>query len=41
MIDLVGQLKAEVVSLAFIIELTYLKGRAKLAPHDVRALATY
>jgi len=41
MIDLVTQLKAEVVSLAFIVELTYLNGRAKLAPHDVRALATY
>ncbi|MEK7477346.1 MAG: adenine phosphoribosyltransferase [Candidatus Coatesbacteria bacterium] len=41
MIDLVTQLKAEVVSLAFIVELTYLHGRAKLAPHDVRALAAY
>jgi len=41
MVDLVTQLGGQVVSLAFIVELTGLNGRAKLAPHDVRALASY
>ena len=41
MADLVTQLKAEVVSLAFLIELTYLNGRSKLPGFDVRALVSY
>lgn len=39
--DLVQQLGAEVVGCAFLVELTDLGGRARLAPHDVRALITY
>ena len=41
MIDLVEQLGGEVVGLAFIIELSFLKGRQALAPHDVFALVEY
>jgi adenine phosphoribosyltransferase len=38
---LVEQLGAEVVGCAFLIELAFLGGRERLAPHDVRALITY
>ena len=41
MVELVEKLGGTVVSLAFVIELGFLKGRAKLAPHDVRALIAY
>jgi adenine phosphoribosyltransferase len=40
-IDLVKQLKGEIVALAFLIELTALKGRDKLAGHDVVTLISY
>jgi adenine phosphoribosyltransferase len=39
--DLAGALGGEVVSCAFLIELAFLEGRARLAPHDVHALITY
>lgn len=38
---LVKQLGGEVVGCAFIIELAFLPGRARLAPHDVHALISY
>ncbi len=41
MAELVGHLKAELVGLAFIVELTFLKGREKLAPRPVHSLITY
>lgn len=41
MVELVEKLGGTVVSLAFVIELGFLKGRAKLVPHDVRALIAY
>jgi adenine phosphoribosyltransferase len=40
-IDLVEQLGGEVVGLPFIIELTFLDGRERLAGYDVSALITY
>ncbi len=40
-IELVNKLKAEVLSLAFIIELTYLNGREKLPGHDIFSLVKY
>ena len=40
-IDLVEQLGGEVVGLAFIIELTFLNGREKLAGYDVHSLIQY
>jgi adenine phosphoribosyltransferase len=39
--DLVEQLGGEVVGLAFIIELEFLKGRETLADHDVFSLIQY
>jgi adenine phosphoribosyltransferase len=39
--DLVEQLGGEVVGCAFLIELAFLSGRARLAPYDVHALLTY
>ena len=38
---LVEQLGGEVVGCAFVIELAFLSGRARLHPHDVHALITY
>jgi len=38
---LVEQLGAEVVGCAFVIELAFLSGRERLAPHDVHALIRY
>lgn len=40
-IELVKKLGAEVVSLAFIIELTYLNGREKLEGYDIYSLVKY
>src|SRR5437870_6624905 len=40
-VDLVEQLGAEVVGLPFIIELTFLDGRERLAGYDVHSLITY
>ncbi|HWJ50999.1 MAG TPA: adenine phosphoribosyltransferase [Solirubrobacteraceae bacterium] len=39
--ELVEQLGGEVVGCGFLIELAFLDGRARLAPHDVHALLTY
>jgi adenine phosphoribosyltransferase len=39
--DLVEQLGGEVVGCGFLIELAYLGGRRRLAPHEVHALLTY
>jgi len=38
---LVEQLGGEVVGCAFVIELAFLSGRARLRPHDVHALISY
>ncbi len=40
-IDLVRQLKGEIVAVAFLIELTFLKGRERLKGHDVITLIQY
>ena len=39
--DLVEQLGAHVVGLAFVVELEFLRGREKLAGHEVHSLITY
>jgi adenine phosphoribosyltransferase len=39
--DLVEQAGAEVAGCAFVVELAFLKGRARLAPHDVHSLIVY
>jgi adenine phosphoribosyltransferase len=39
--DLVQALGGEVVGCGFLVELAFLNGRAKLAPHDAHALLTY
>lgn len=39
--DLVKRAGAEVVGCAFVLELSFLKGREKLAPYDVFSLLTY
>jgi adenine phosphoribosyltransferase len=39
--DLVTGLGAEIVGCAFLIELAFLQGRARLAPHEVFALIDY
>ena len=40
-IELVKQLKGEIVALAFLIELTFLKGRERLQGHDILTLVRY
>jgi adenine phosphoribosyltransferase len=40
-IELVEQLRGEVVECAFIIELAFLKGRERLAPQRVHSLVTF
>jgi len=40
-IELVKQLQGEIVALAFLIELTFLKGRERLAGHDIVTLISY
>jgi adenine phosphoribosyltransferase len=39
--DLVIELGGEIVGAAFLVELSFLKGRERLAPHDVYALIDY
>ncbi len=39
--DLVEQLGGEIAGCGFLIELAYLNGRERLAPHEVHALLTY
>jgi adenine phosphoribosyltransferase len=39
--DLAAELGAEIVGCAFLVELSFLGGRARLAPHHVRALIDY
>jgi adenine phosphoribosyltransferase len=41
LVDLVEQLGGEVVGCSFLMELAFLGGRAKLAPHQVQSLITY
>jgi adenine phosphoribosyltransferase len=41
LVDLVEQLGGTVVGCSFLMELAFLGGRAKLAPHEVRSLITY
>jgi adenine phosphoribosyltransferase len=40
-VNLVEQLGAEVVGLAFVVELSFLSGRNRLAPYDVYSLVEY
>jgi adenine phosphoribosyltransferase len=40
-IELVKQLRGEVVALAFLIELTFLKGRERLKDYDIVTLIRY
>ena len=40
-IELVKQLQGEIVALAFLIEITFLKGRERLAGHDIVTLIRY
>ncbi len=40
-IDLVKKLKAEIIEIAFVIELSDLKGRAKLNPHAIYSMVQY
>ena len=40
-VELVERLGAEVVGLAFVVELTFLNGRGRLAPHDAYSLIQY
>jgi adenine phosphoribosyltransferase len=40
-LELVGRCGGTVVAAAFVVELAFLGGRARLAPHDVRALLRY
>jgi len=40
-VKLLEQLGAEVAAVTFLIELSFLKGREKLAPHPVRSILTY
>jgi adenine phosphoribosyltransferase len=40
-VELVEQLGAEVVGLAFVVELAFLSGRERLAPYDVHSLVRY
>lgn len=40
-IELVKQLQGEIVALAFLIELTFLKGRERLAGHEIVTLIRY
>jgi adenine phosphoribosyltransferase len=39
--DLVADLGAEIIGCAFLVELCFLQGRARLAPHDVYSLIEY
>jgi adenine phosphoribosyltransferase len=39
--ELVAQLGGEVVGCGFLIELAFLGGRARLAPHEAHALISY
>jgi adenine phosphoribosyltransferase len=39
--DLVGGLGAEIVGCAFLVELSFLNGRERLAPHDVHSLIAF
>ena len=41
LVDLVTRLGAEIVACAFLVELTFLGGRERLAPHHVHALIQY
>ena len=40
-VSLLGQLKAEIVSVSFLIELSFLEGRAKLGDHSITSILSY
>ena len=40
-IDLVKQLKADIVGLSFLVELQFLKGRARLGGYDIHSVIQY
>lgn len=40
-LKLLGGLGADIVAVSFLIELSFLAGREKLAPHEVKAILTY
>ena len=40
-IDLVKQLKGDIVGLSFLVELRFLKGRARLGGHDIHSVIQY
>ena len=40
-LKLLGGLGADIVAVSFLIELSFLSGREKLAPHEVKAILTY
>jgi adenine phosphoribosyltransferase len=40
-VELVQRLKGEIAGLAFLVELGFLKGRARLAGHPVSSVITY
>ena len=40
-IDLLSQLKAEIVGLSFLVELRFLKGRARLGGYDIHSVIQY
>ena len=41
LVELVEQLGGTVVGCSFLMELAFLGGRAKLAPHNINSLITY
>ena len=41
LVELVEQLGGEVVGCSFLMELSFLGGRAKLEPHNINSLITY
>ena len=40
-IELIRQLKAEIVGLSFLVELLFLKGRDRLSDHDIHSIVQY
>ena len=40
-VSLLGQLKAEIVSVSFLIELSFLEGRARLGDHSIASILSY
>jgi len=40
-VKLLDELGANIIGISFLIELSFLHGRAKLAPHPVQSILTY